>query len=188
MQCVEVRERLLAGEPGYDPEIDQHVADCQHCRHIGQGLDRVDQVLRSSLIVEPPLALQQQLARLAWESAIPASKPWWAPVTEWLGHFNVAAVLAQRPQMVAAQGLAALMIALASWQMFSWLSAVQPVVGDVAYAMQLVATSPAISYVGNLQVDMQSLGLWSLVGIAGWLVSEDGLIGRRIASTGLRLP
>lgn len=187
MECVDIRERLLADEPGYDPEVDQHVAECERCRRIAHGLERVDQVLRASLIIEPPLALQQQLAQLAFEAAVPP-KPWWAPVTEWLAQLNLGTVLAQRPQMVAAQGLAALMIALASWQIFGWLSAVQPVVGDVAYAMQLVATSPAVSYLGSVQVDLQGLGLWSLVGIAGWLVSDDGLIGRRIASTGLRLP
>lgn len=188
MQCIESRERLLADGAGPDPELDQHLAECPHCKHIGQGLDRVDRVLRTSLIVAPPLALQQQLAQLAWEATLPAPKPWWARGNEWLAQFKLGALLAQRPQTVAAQGLAALMIALASWQMFSWLSAVQPVVGDVAYAMQLVATSPAIAYLGSLQVDLQSLGLWSLVGIAGWLVSEDGLIGRRIASKGLQLP
>ena len=36
--------------------------------------------------------------------------------------------------------------------------------------------------------DLQSLGLWSLVGIVGWLVAEDSPIGRRLASTRLRLP
>lgn len=187
MQCVEIHERLLADEPSSDPELDQHVAECARCRHVARGLERVDQVLRTNLIVEPPLALQRRLAQLALEAAI-SPKPWWAPISEWLGQLNLGTMLAQRPQMVGVQGLAALMIALASWQIFGWVSSVQPVVGDVAYAMQLVATSPAISYLGSIQLDVQSLGVWSLVGIAGWLVSEDGLIGRRIASTGLRLP
>jgi len=39
-------------------------------------------------------------------------------------------------------GLAAVMLALASWQIFGVLSAFQPVVGDVGYAMELVAGSP----------------------------------------------
>jgi hypothetical protein len=90
--------------------------------------------------------------------------------------------------MVAAQGLAAVMLALASWTMFGWVSGVQPVIGDVAYAMELVAASPAVVYLGGIQLDFQSLGVWSLVGIAGWLVSENGLIGNRLGSGRPRLP
>ncbi len=188
MQCVDVTEKLLADEPVHDPELDLHVAGCVRCSHVAQGLGRVDEVLQVSLIVAPPLELQRQLAQLAFEYARPQAKPWWARVPESLGLLNLTEWLTQRPQMVAAQGLAAVMLALASWQVFGWLSAFQPIVGDVAYAMELVVGSPAAVYVGGLQIDFQSLGLWSLVGVAGWLISEDGLIGRRIASSGLRLP
>jgi hypothetical protein len=90
--------------------------------------------------------------------------------------------------MVAAQGLAAIMLALASWQVFGWLTAFQPVVGDVGYAMELVVGSPAAVYLGGLQFDLQSMVLWSLVGVGGWLVSEDGLIGRRLSSFRQRQP
>jgi hypothetical protein len=84
--------------------------------------------------------------------------------------------------MVAAQGLAAVMVALASWQVFGWMSAFQPVIGDVGYAMQLVIASPAVVYLGGLQLDLQSLGIWSVVGVLGWLVSENGALGRRLSS------
>jgi len=73
-------------------------------------------------------------------------------------------------------------LALASWQVFGWLTAFQPVVGDVGYAMELVVGSPAAVYLGGLQFDLQSMAIWSLVGIGGWLISEDGLIGRRLSS------
>jgi hypothetical protein len=188
VQCIDVAERLLADEPGHDPELDRHVADCARCSHIAHGLGRVDELLQVSLIVAPPLDLQRRLAELAFDHARPQPKPWWARVPEAVGQLSLADWLGQRPQMIAAQGLAALMLALASWQIFGWLSAFQPIVGDVAYAMELVVGSPAVAYVGGLQIDVQSMALWSLVGIAGWLVSEDGLIGRRIASSGLRLP
>ena len=188
MQCVDVEERLLAGDAGGDAEVDRHIAECPRCEHVARGIERVDNVLRMSLIVEPPLALQRQLAQLALAAALPPRKPWWARAYEAVSQFDFAAWLA-RPQVIAAQGLAALMLVLAGWQIFGWVSVLQPTVGDVSYAMQLVATSPAVvGYLGNLQVDWQSLGVWSLVGIVGWLVSEDGFIGRRIASTGLRLP
>ena len=80
--------------------------------------------------------------------------------------------------------------ALASWQVFGWMSLFRPVIGDPGYAMALVAASPAASYLGGLQIDVQSLALWSLVGAGGWLISENGVLGRRLASftTRLRLP
>jgi hypothetical protein len=182
VQCADVTERLLDDERGCDPELDRHVVDCVRCAHVARRLARLDGVLGTSLIAAPPLDLQRQLAQLVLAATRPqpAPIPWWTRVAQWNP--------AQRPQMVAVQGLAAVMLALASWQVFGWMTAFRPVVGDVGYAMELVAASPAVVYLGGLQIDLQSLGLWSLVGIAGWLVSEDGLIGRQLTSRRLRLP
>jgi hypothetical protein len=184
VDCLEVTERLLAEDIPDDPEVDRHVVGCASCAHVARGLARLDSVLSTTLLVTPPLALQQTLQRLAMDAARPAAVPWWRQ----LPRIDLTQWLAQRPQMVAAQGLAAVMLALASWQVFGWLSAFQPVVGNVGYAMELVAASPAVAYVGTTQIDFQSLGIWSIVGIVGWLLSENGVIGRRIASSGLRLP
>jgi hypothetical protein len=74
------------------------------------------------------------------------------------------------------------MVALASWQIFGWLTAFQPVIGDIGYAMQLVVASPAVVYLGGLQLDVQSLVIWSVVGALGWLVSENGVLGQRLSS------
>jgi hypothetical protein len=178
VQCVDFTERLLVIEPGSDPELELHVAGCASCAHVARGLTQLDSVLTSALIVTPPLDLQRQLVQLAFEAARPQQAPWWRR----LGELNLSGWLAQPPQMVAAQGLAAIMLALASWQVFGWLTVFQPVVGDVGYAMELVAGSPAAVYLGGLQFDLQSMVMWSLVGIGGWLVSEDGLIGRRLSS------
>jgi hypothetical protein len=188
MQCVDVTERLLIEELGSDPELDRHVAECARCAHTLHGLNRLDAVLTSTVVVPPPMDLQRQLAQLALKYARPATAPWWTRATEALGQLNLANWLAQRPQMVAAQGLAAIMLALASWQIFGWMTTFQPVVGDVAYAMQLVAASPASVYLGGLQLDLQSMGLWSAVGIVGWLISENGWLGRRLSATRQRLP
>jgi hypothetical protein len=188
VQCVDVTERLLVDKLGVDPELDRHVADCARCAHLVHGLDRLDAVLTASLVVAPPLNLQHQLAQLAFQYARPATAPWWARATSALGQLNLANWLAQHPQMIAAQGLASIMVALASWQIFGWLTTFQPVVGDVAYAMELVAASPASIYVGGLQFDFQSMALWSIVGIGGWLISENGWLGRRLSATRLRLP
>ena len=184
MQCVDITERLLVDELGTDPELDRHVADCASCAHVARGLAHLDSVLTSALVVAPPLDLQRQLAQLALDAARPQQAPWWRR----FGELNLSEWLAQRPQMVAAQGLAAIMLALASWQVFGWLTAFQPVVGDVGYAMELVVGSPAAVYLGGLQFDLQSMVLWSLVGVGGWLVSEDGLIGRRLSSFRQRQP
>jgi hypothetical protein len=189
VQCADVTERLLVDERGSDPDLERHVAECARCAHVALRLDRLDGVLGATLVVAPPLELQQQLTRLVLETTRPApssSSTWWERASSALGQWNPAGWLA-RPQVVAVQGLAAVMLALASWQIFGWLTAFRPVVGDVAYAMELVAASPAAAYLGGLQIDLQSLGLWSLVGIVGWLISEDGLIVRQL-SRRLRLP
>jgi hypothetical protein len=189
VQCVEAAERLLAEELGSDPELEQHMATCSRCTHTAQGIGRVDYVLRRSLVVPPPLELQARLAQLVMVAPVqPRVSPWWARIPELVGQFNLTEWLSQRPQMIAAQGLAALMLGLASWTVFGWVSAYQPMVGDVAYAMELVAASPAVIYLGGIQIDFQSLALWSGIGVAGWLVSENGLIGRRIGSSRLQLP
>jgi len=188
VQCVDVTERLLVDELGSDPELDRHVAECAQCGHVVQGLDRLDAVLMSTVVVTPPLELQHQLAQLALEYARPANASWWARASDVLGQLNLAGWLAQRPQMVVAQGLAAIMLALASWQIFGWMTTFQPVVGDAAYAMQLVAASPASVYLSGLPIDLQSMAVWSVVGIGGWLISESGWLGRRFSSTRLRLP
>jgi hypothetical protein len=187
VQCVDVTERLIVDELGSDPELDRHVAECARCTHVLHGLGRLDTVLMSSVVVAPPLALQHQLAQLALEYARTPTVPWWTRATSFFGQLNLADLLAQRPQMIAAQGLATIMVALAGWQIFGWLTAFQPVIGDVAYAVQLVVASPASIYLGGFQVDLQSMGLWSVVGIGGWLISENGWVGRRLSAR-LRLP
>jgi hypothetical protein len=189
VRCADVTDQLLLEQLGATPELDRHVAECASCAHVARGLRHLDVVLSSAFVVAPPIELQHQLTQLALEAArAPKPVPWRTRASDALNHWdwNPAAWLAQ-PQMVAAQGLAAVLLALASWQIFGWVTTFQPVVGDVAYALELVIASPAAVYMGGLQIDLQSLGLWSVVGIVGWLVSEDGLIGRRFSNR-QRLP
>jgi hypothetical protein len=175
---------LLADEPGHDPELAAHVDGCAACAHVARGLARLDVLLASALVIAPPHDLQLRLAHIALEAARPLPRPWWQRAAG----LDVSGWLSRRPQMIAVQGLAAVMLALASWQLFGWLTAFQPVVGDIAYAVELVATSPAVAYVGNISIDFQSLGLWLVVGMVGWLISENGLLGRGLAASGLQLP
>ncbi len=186
MECADVTDRLLVDERGSDPDLERHVAECVRCAHVADRLDRLDGVLAATLVVAPPLEVQRQLAQLVRVSTRPkpSESTWWARLAQW----NPGAWLGRQPQTVAAQGLAAIVLTLASWQVLGWLTAFQPVVGDVGYAIELVAASPAVVYLSGLQVDLQSLGLWSLVGIGGWLISENGLLGRQFSSRRLRLP
>jgi anti-sigma factor RsiW len=178
MRCEDVTEQLLLRDEE-DTALDQHVAGCEHCAHVARGLQRLDAVLGTTLLFEPPLELQRQLAQVALEAAAPKPTPWWQRLVR--GEVDLSGWLVLRPQVVAAQGLAALMLALASWQIFGFLSSVRPVVGDVGYAMQLVVGSPAAVHLGGFPVDLQSLALWSAVGAGAWLVSENGYLGRRLA-------
>jgi anti-sigma factor RsiW len=187
MRCDSVAEQLLAPDRPRGPELEQHVSACPACAHLARGLARLDMIAARSVLVEPPLDVQRRLAELALEAARPRARPWWQRLMQGELNFDW---LVLRPNVVAAQGLAAVMVVLASWQVFGWLSLFRPVIGDVGYAVQLVVASPAVAYLGGLQVDLGSLALWSLVGIAGWLVSEHGALGRRLASLTdrLRLP
>jgi hypothetical protein len=190
MRCEDITEQLLARDSGEDVKLDVHLAGCQQCMHVARGLRRLDSVLGATLTVAPPLELQRQLAQLALDAARPVSVPWWSRALR--GELDLSGWFVLRPHVVAAQGLAAMMLALAGWQVFGFLSTVRPVVGDVGYAMQLVAASPAAIYLGGLPIDLQSLGLWSVVGLGGWLVSENGILGRRLSALitrfNLRLP
>jgi hypothetical protein len=182
MQCQDITELLLAPEP--DPDIQRHVSDCARCAHVARGLGRLNAVLQPTLVSEPPADVQHRLAALVDVYAPPPRKAaWWSRV--FAGELSLSRAILQ-PNVIAAQGLAAVMLTLASWQVFGWLSTFQPVVGDVGYAVQLVVTSPAGAYMNGLQLDLQSLGLWSVVGLVAWLISENGLIGRRLSR--LRLP
>jgi len=184
MQCVDATERLLSDELGSDAELQEHVAACAVCAHVAGGLGRLDSLLRTTVLLAPPLDLQRQLVELAVQASRPQRAPWWQRLPD----INPAEWWAQRPQMIAAQGLAALMLALASWQALGFVSTFGPVVGDVGYAMQLVAASPAALYLSGIQIDLQSLGLWSLVGLGGWLISDNGLVGRRFTRSAAALP
>src|SRR5438093_2564458 len=184
MRCEDVAELLLVPERERDAELDRHVADCHACSQIARGLVRLDSIVARSVLVEPPLDLKRKLAQIALDAAQPRAVPWWQRLIQGDINFDW---LVLRPNVIAAQGLAAVMLALASWQVFGWLNLFRPVVGDVGYAMQLVVASPAVAYLGGLQFDLQSLALWSLIGIGGWLVSENGILGRQFTTLTSRL-
>ena len=176
MQCAGVVDQLLAADDDLDlqTEVERHLADCPRCATLARRLGRLEGVLQSALVVEPPVELQRQLAELARAAARPAQVPWWLRLRAWFD-----SLLLVRPNLAIAQSLAALMLVLAGWQVLGWLNTFTPMVGDVPYAVELVASSPAAAYLGGIQpLEVQSLLMWSGVGLVGWLFSESGPIGR----------
>jgi anti-sigma factor RsiW len=173
VQCAGVVDQLLAAddELGVQAEVEQHLRGCDRCTTLAQRLGRLNGVLQSALVAEPPAELQRQLAELARAAAAPVDEPgWWQRLRAWFDGLVVA-----RPNLAIAQSLAALMLVLAGWQVLGWLNTFTPMVGDVPYAVELVASSPAAAYLGGLQsFDVQSLLIWSGIGFVGWLVSESG--------------
>ena len=168
MDCADLTDRLLERELDDDPALRAHVGVCPRCARIATGLARLDVIVSSTLVIPPPADLQFRLQQLVL-TASPPSTPWWLRLSHTVRRDNLTRWLAQRPQTIAAQGLAAVLLALASWQVFGWLSAFQPVIGDVGYAMELVASSPAVAYVGAVQVRFAPplvSAAWILLGAA----------------------
>jgi anti-sigma factor RsiW len=176
VQCASVVDQLLAADDDLDleTEVDRHLASCERCATVARRLGRLEGVLQSALVVEPPIELQVQLAELARAASRPVQVSWWLRLRAWFDSLVLA-----RPNLAIAQSLAALMLVVAGWQVLGWLNTFTPMVGDVPYAVELVASSPAAAYLGGIQpLDVQSLLMWSGVGLVGWLFSESGPIGR----------
>jgi hypothetical protein len=177
MQCGDLRARLLAGDGIEDAAAAAHLAACADCRSFVQQTERLDALLRPALVVEPPAALQASLAALVQTVAVPeapavaatpvANRSFWPDWLWW-----------PRTAMGVAQVLALVTTALASWQVFSWISGLSPVLGDIPYALGLLLESPTIRQLTELPIDIQSLAMWSIVALAGWALSESGPIGR----------
>ena len=176
MHCAGVVDQLLAADDDLQlqDEVARHLADCDRCATLARRLGRLEGVLESALVVEPPAELQLQLADIARAAARPARVSWWEGLRAWFD-----AALQTRPNLAIAQGVAVVMLAVSGWQALSWLTSFTPMVGDVPYAVEVVASSPAAAYLGGLQAfDAQSLLVWSGVGFLGWLFSDSGPIGR----------
>ena len=179
MECASVVEQVLLADDDLDlqTEVRAHVAECARCAALARRVGHLDGLLHSTLVVEPPAELQRQLLAVARAQARPqVAQPvaWWSRLRAWFDH-----ALLARPSVAIAQGMAALMLLLAGWQALGWLNTTTPMLGDVPYAVELVASSPAVAYLSGIQgLDIQSLLIWSGVGFVGWLFSESGPLGR----------
>jgi len=112
-----------------DPELERHLDGCDACAHIARGF-MTRRCTASTLVIAPPLDMQRQLAQLAFDARDPNRRRGGDGWPSWTSVVGSAAADGR------GQGLAAVMLALASWQIFGVLSAFKPVVGDVGYAME----------------------------------------------------
>ncbi|HEX6512385.1 MAG TPA: hypothetical protein VF157_08805 [Chloroflexota bacterium] len=120
---------------------------------------RVDTALRSALLVEPPPAVQARLLAAAGAEA----GSWFARVWD---------SLRSRPGVFAGQLAALAVLGYAVMQLVAWIGSLPVVLGDVPYALELLAFSPALDYLSSIQALLQQLGPWLIVGAAGWVLSQ----------------
>jgi hypothetical protein len=170
VHCRDVTAHLLAAEPdAAEPDgalVRAHVAGCAACATVARRVQRLDAILRATLVQEPPPALQQQLLALVQTGVVvqPRVGHWWDVVL-----FS-SALWAVRPHTVLANAVAAVCVLLAGWQVFAWLGSLPALIGDVPYALQVLASSPSIGGLG----DLQGLMWWLVAGALAWSVSESG--------------
>jgi len=126
----------------------------------------MDDRIRAALVVEPPPELRFRLAALARSAAAeravaaPAARgqwlAWLADPTTWL---------------------AALVLALALWQVFLILASSTLVLGNVADAAALLTALPTLPALQIVGLDPLSAALWCVVAVVAWLAAE-GTPGR----------
>ena len=155
-----LRERLLALLPAEQEALSVAAA-------------RLDAAVRTDLVVEPPLALRRELQAL-----VPAQpRGWLARLWQWIAGGERG--LVPSPSVLAGQLAAVVVLAYAMVQLFSWLSSLPIVLGDVPYALELLIWSPASDYLPQIQGLLQQLALWLLVGGIAWLLALWRPAGRQ---------
>ena len=181
MGCDDVRAELLDGSD-HSEAIRAHLLACAGCARAAERTARLDALLARSVVLEPPAALQAQLASIALAAAhpapvaAPARVTWIQPLRRLFG------------PMALAHAAVLLMLALAGRRVVETVEGVQPMLGNVGYAIELISTSPALFYLGDAAGNGLSLLGWGAAGVAAVLValnrparSRDPLAaGRRI--------
>ena len=137
--------------------------------------ERLDRILRETLVVEPPLELQARLMALVRAAPVvvqPAAPerrgPLWLDPNVWL---SVAALAT---------------LAWSSWSLLSWLAGFSLLVGNVPDALVVIVSSPATSLLPTLGLDLTSLLLWCVVGAVAWALSASGVLESAAPEPGAR--
>ena len=129
---------------------------------------QIDQAVRSAVVLDAPVGLRARLLTLA--PGAPAGELGWLP--------SLWRMVRTRPAVFAGQLAALAVLAYALMQVATWLGTLPVVLGDIPYALELLVLSPAVDYLGQFEGVVQQLGLWLLVGAAGWLLAQ-GLTWQR---------
>ncbi len=160
MHCHDVAARVFAGDAS-DLDLIEHADACPRCRLVAARVAQLDLILGATLLEPPPLVLQERLLALTQPT----------PITSWR---HALGLILTRPHATLAHAFAAICVVLAGWQVFVWLGNAGAAIGDIPYALQLIASSPASAYLGGVQADVPALATWSAVGAAAWAISETG--------------
>ena len=158
MNCEDVRAEILLDERSDATE--RHLLDCQACTAYVARLARLDALLMPELVVEPSLELQASLLQIAKSAAVQPVPAWkWALGLVW-------------SPTAAALTVAGITTGLALWQIMGWLTAFAAMLGNVPYALEVLANSPAVSVLAESSADFAQIGVWALLGVGLWLFSD----------------
>ncbi len=177
MQCDDVRDRLLLPDAGSEAELRAHLAGCASCSTAARSAGALDRLIRTSVIIEPPAALQASLAQLALASA---AQPRPAPGRSDIGAFFDR--LTPTFTVGAVQGVVLFLLGVAIWELWHVAVFVSSTIGSIPFALQLVASSPAASYlpdVATLASSVSPVVLWAALGVLAWVVLDAGLFSPR---------
>jgi hypothetical protein len=132
---------------------------------------RLDEILRPALVVEPPPELQARLMALVQSTELAQLAA--APLRP------LPAVAPARDDVDGALWLwllASALLGWASWSLLSFLSGVTFSLGDVPEALLLVASSPATNLLPSVSIDPIAIALWAGVGVVAWLLAATGAL------------
>ncbi|HUZ76817.1 MAG TPA: hypothetical protein VMV93_04445 [Chloroflexota bacterium] len=163
MQCAELNELLLLPDAARMEGARQHAAGCPECAAALRSATGFDTLLRASVVLPPPAALQAELHRLALDAARPASR--------WQALRGKASQLWPASDAWVVQGLVVFLLAAAAWQLWNWLGPLAALGSNALLGLQLVLASPAAAYLPRLQASaVLPPVLLSFVALAAWLL------------------
>ncbi|MHB8619969.1 MAG: hypothetical protein ACYDAG_10420 [Chloroflexota bacterium] len=158
--------------PGVDPgaPLATHLFGCAACRAFASSIGQVDVLVRQALVVEPPVELRSRLMAVIQEVAVPAPVVRPSALVVAPGPAREARRSWSRPLLAAGMALMGTAVSIALWQLVGVLVSLRPVLGNVPYALDLVAASPAPQLLTDLLVNAGTVSLWVLAGLTCWLL------------------
>lgn len=189
MDCGDVRAAMMLDRGAADPDARAHAGTCAGCSSVAARSARLDTLLSQTLLVDPPLDLQASLLAIARTHARvdaaplvalrPAGAAWRLAPPAWLDRLRIPLVWKPGTDALGVRMVALLSLSLAVLQVLGWVEAAPVFARELLLAVQLVAASPALPYLPDVQgwgADVQSLAVWLGVGAVGWGLARLGLV------------